>query len=107
MERGRGSGAIPRVAREYGRCYNSASPLEARFWAQIMPLICPAAQFRELGLLGRPPVRRSSSHGRTHVGSEPWVANLLFLILLSPRVGIVKEPPPSAPRHVAERFGEP
>ena len=46
---------IPRVAYEYGRHGERARPLEPRFWAQIMPLICPlAAQTRELGLAWAP-----------------------------------------------------
>lgn len=42
---------IRRVAYEYGRPSDRAGPLDAQFWAQIMPLICPlAAHFCELGL---------------------------------------------------------
>ena len=42
---------IPHVAYDYGRHTDRARPLEARFWAQIMPLKCPlGAWFRELGL---------------------------------------------------------
>lgn len=47
----RGIATFPHVAYEYGPRNDRARPLEARFWTQIMPLVCPlAAQFRELRL---------------------------------------------------------